>query len=276
MPPTTRKSRAIADALAPELAFRMKISYAQFSHSGSRTINQDAIGHIAGDRSEWFVVSDGVAGAPGGEVASKLAVSTVLSCCASNIHAQNAPDGALRAALAAANHAILAEQRHNPEQRRMAATVAALRIDRERGTAQWAHLGDSRLYWFRRGLLIGRTRDHSLVQQLADAGLPCNGVSPRLLHLALGVRTDAAPSVSETVPVHDGDVFLLCTDGLWQQLPDDVIERSLRIVDTVDDWLALLVGEVRKRTGSDGQTDNYSALAIWLGHPERVTLAVAR
>lgn len=254
----------------------MKITYAQFSHSGTRTVNQDAIGHMSGDASEWFVVSDGVAGAPGGEIASRMAVSTVLSCCANGMHAQEAPDGALRAALAAANQAILAEQRRSPEQRRMAATVAALRIDRERKTAQWAHLGDSRLYWFRRGLLIGRTRDHSLVQQLADAGLPCNGISPRLLHLALGVRTDAAPSVSEAVPVHDGDVFLLCTDGLWQQVPDDVIERSLRIVHTVDDWLTVLVDEARTRAGSDGQTDNYSALAIWLGHPERVTLASAR
>lgn len=254
----------------------MKISYAQCSHSGSRAVNQDAIGHRAGDTSEWFVVSDGVAGAPGGELASKLAVSTVLSCCASDLQPHHAPDGLLRAALTAANHAILAEQQRSPEQDRMAATVAALWIDCERGTAQWAHLGDSRLYWFRRGLLIGRTRDHSLAQQLADAGLPCNGISPRLLHLALGVRADAAPSVSEAVPVHDGDVFLLCTDGLWQQLPDDVIERSLRIVHTVDDWLTVLVGEVRTRAGSDGQTDNYSALAIWLGHPERVTLASVR
>ncbi len=231
---------------------------------------------MAGDGSEWFVVSDGVAGAPGGEVASKLAVSTVLSCGASNMHSRAAPDGALHAALAAANLAVLAEQRRNPEQRRMAATVAALRIDLERRTAQWAHLGDSRLYWFRRGVLVGRTRDHSLVQQLADAGLPSNGISPRLLHLALGVRADAAPSVSQAVPVHDGDVFLLCTDGLWQQLPEDIIERSLRIVHSVDDWLTLLVGEVRTRAGPDGQSDNYSALAIWLGHPERVTLTSMR
>jgi len=254
----------------------MKISHAQFSHSGSRTINQDAIGHVAGETSEWFVVSDGVAGAPGGEVASKLAVATVLSCCASGADADDAPEGVLHAALAAANEAILAEQRRNPEQHKMAATVAVLRIDRERGTAQWAHLGDSRLYWFRRGLLLGRTRDHSLVQQLADAGLPCDGISPRLLHLALGVRTDAAPSVGEVVSIHDGDVFLLCTDGLWQQLPDDVIEHSLRIVHTVDDWLAVLVGEAKTRAGPDGQTDNYSALAVWLGHPERVTLAPVR
>ena len=250
----------------------MKISHAQFSHSGSRTSNQDAIGHVARDGCECFVISDGVAGAPGGEVASKLAVATVLARCADRMH----PDEALHMAIAAANQAILAEQQRTPAQGKMAATVAALLIDQQRRTAQWAHLGDSRLYLFRRGVLIARTRDHSLVQQFADAGLSCDGISPRLLHLALGVRADASPSVAKTIPVHDGDAFLLCTDGLWQQLSDDAIERSLRIVHTVDDWLTLLADAAKTHTGPDGQTDNYSALAVWIGHPERVTLASIR
>lgn len=254
----------------------MKISHAQFSHSGSRTTNQDAIGHVAYDARECFVISDGVAGAPGGEVASKLAVATVLAQCADRTHPDNEQGDALHTAIAAANQAILAEQQRTPAQRRMAATVAALLIDQRQCTAQWAHLGDSRLYLFRRGVLIARTRDHSLVQQLADAGLPCDGISPRLLHLALGVRADAGPSVARAIPIHDGDAFLLCTDGLWQQLPDDAIEHSLRIVHTVDDWLAVLVEAARTHAGPDGQTDNYSALAVWIGHPERVTLASIR
>lgn len=254
----------------------MKISHAQFSHSGSRTSNQDAIGHVTHDGCECFVISDGVAGAPGGEVASKLAVATVLACCADSTHRDDTPSDTLHTAITAANQAILAEQQRTPAQRKMAATVAALLIDQQQRTAQWAHLGDSRLYLFRRGVQIARTRDHSLVQQFADAGLPSDGISPRLLHLALGVRADAGPSIAKAIPIHDGDAFLLCTDGLWQQLSDDAIERSLRIVHTVDDWLALLADAARTHAGADGQTDNYSALAVWIGHPERVTLASIR
>jgi serine/threonine protein phosphatase PrpC len=254
----------------------MKISHAQFSDSGSRTTNQDAIGHVTYGASACFVISDGVAGVPGGEVASKLAVATVLARCADRTHSDSTSGDVLYMAIAAANQAILAEQQRTPEQRRMAATIAALLIDQRQRTAQWAHLGDSRLYLFRRGVLMARTRDHSLVQQFADAGLPCDGISPRLLHLALGVRADAGPSIANAIPLHDGDAFLLCTDGLWQQLPDHAIEHSLRIVHTVDDWLAVLIEAAKTNAGPDGQADNYSALAVWIGHPERVTLAPIR
>lgn len=154
----------------------------------------------------------------------------------------------------------------------MAATIVALLIDVDACTARWAHVGDSRLYRFRRGRLVEHTRDHSLVQQLADAGLPFEGVNPSLLLRALGMLGDVKPNVSSATPVADGDAFLLCTDGFWQVLSDDVIGYCLRMANTVDDWVTLLVDAARQRLDLSGRADNYSALAVWIGSPEAVTL----
>lgn len=251
----------------------MKISHAQYSNAGGRAVNQDAIGHgVRGERA-CFAISDGIAGRPGGDVASQLAVSAVL---AKSDAAACATDELLRSCIAAANSAIVAEQRRDPARQEMGATVVTLLVDSAQRTAQWAHLGDSRLYWFRRGRLLERTRDHSLVEQMADAGLPHDGVNPSLLLRALGMQGEVLPRVSRPARIDDGDAFLLCTDGLWQVLPDDVIEYCLRMVHAVDDWLTLLVDEARRRSALSDHRDNYSALAVWVGNPESVTLVEVR
>lgn len=248
----------------------MKITHAQFSNTGNRAANQDAVGYVAGSEDHaCFVISDGIGGTRGGELASRLAVTTVLA----NVGNETmASDEALQTSVTAANDAILARQRCDAEHRDMAATIVALLIDRRRRAARWAHVGDSRLYMFRRGLLIERTRDHSLAEQLAVAGLQHDGVRSNLLSRALGTRDDAMPHVSTSYSIHDGDVFLLCSDGLWQLVSDEVMERCLRLVHTVDDWLALIAREAEERAKRCVHVDNYSALAVWLGNPERVTL----
>lgn len=248
----------------------MKITHAQFSNAGNRLANQDAVGYSDGGEDQaCFVISDGIGGTRGGELASQLAVTSVV---ANICRGTMASDEALRTSVIAANAAILDRQRYDAEHRDMAATIVALLIDRRRDAATWAHVGDSRLYMFRRGLLIERTRDHSLAEQLADAGLQHAGIQSNLLSRALGMRDDAVPHLSRSHAIHDGDAFLLCTDGLWQLVSDEVMERCLRLVHTVDDWLTLLAREAEERAALRTNVDNYSALAVWLGNPERVTL----
>ncbi len=246
----------------------MKITHAQYSHAGGRQVNQDAMGHSARRGRTCFLVSDGIAGRPGGAIASQLAISAALA----TSDAATESDDLLQTCIAAANRTILAEQQRGPLLREMAATIVALLIDSDACTAKWAHVGDSRLYRFHRGRLIERTRDHSLVQQLADAGLPFDGVNPSLLLQALGMSGEVRPQVSSTMPIVDGDAFLLCTDGFWQALPDEVIGYCLRMAHTVDDWVTLLVEAARQRFEIAERADNYSALAVWVGSPESVTL----
>ncbi|MPW21312.1 SpoIIE family protein phosphatase [Paraburkholderia sp. CNPSo 3157] len=246
----------------------MDISYAYFSDLGGRSHNQDAVGCVVADDHACFVVSDGIASEPGGDVAAQYAVKHILA----HGGARAMATSHILACIEDANDAILAEQARNPDNRRMGATVAALFIDRDARAAQWAHLGDSRVYHFRHGSLMQRTRDHSLLQRMTDAGLPVNGISASLLDSALGIRGDVAPCIAPRQPLEDGDVFLLCTDGLWHAMPDALLEGHLRVVDNVDDWLNLLRHAVSQQHGADAPADNCSAVAVWAGRPEEVTL----
>ncbi len=214
-------------------------------------------------------MSDGVSGDPGSEIASRCAVERILhrAKCTGRTLAQT-----LLECIEEAHAAILAMQQRG----RMSATVVALFIDPRHDVAQWAHPGDSRLYRFARGTLIEQTRDHSVRQQLLDAGLPGDGVNPAWLHMAPGMRGQIAPAISPPRVLENGDVFLLCTDGLWQSVAEDALEDRLRVVHTVDDWAVLIEHEAMRRSGNTPHADNYSALAVWAGSPQNVTLARVR
>lgn len=243
----------------------LKLTTAHCSHAGARSSNQDALGMRIRSNDACFVLSDGVGGETGGGHAARLAIYSALQQFEAR---QNAGlEATVRSCISAAQSAILADQQRHPDRARMAATLIALFIDGHQ--AQWAHAGDSRLYHFRRGVLLQRTQDHSLVAQLEAAGLPHQHINPNLLSHALG-RTDsplAAPAQTQTL--EDGDCFLLCTDGFWHGLKDRELERQLQLAANVQDWLDQLAWQVQLR----GEQDNYSAIAVWVGEPEAVTVA---
>ncbi len=250
------------------------ISTSQFSCVGERSGNQDAIGYHLDDHSACFVVSDGVGGNAGGELAARIAVDTALNTFVDN---PSVAQEDIQHAVKRANDAILAKQRELADQSRMSATIVSLFVDRASGQACWAHVGDSRLYWFRRGALMQRTEDHSLSERSGEAaiGSGANGgerlVKTNLLYRALGARATAETTVSTPQRLADGDAFLLCTDGLWQLISQQVMERSLQLAASAEEWLALLRRAAEAK--ADDARDNYSALAVWVGFPQQVTLA---
>ena len=255
-------------------AFAVPISTSQFSCVGERSGNQDAIGYHLDEYNACFVVSDGVGGNAGGELAARIAVDTALNTFVDN---PSVAQHDILQAVKAANDAILAKQRELADQSRMSATIVSLFVDRTSGQACWAHVGDSRLYWFRRGALMQRTEDHSLSERSGEAAMD-NGVNggerlvkTNLLYRALGARATAETTVSTPQRLADGDAFLLCTDGLWQLISQQVMERSLQLADSAEEWLALLRRAAEAR--ADESRDNYSALAVWVGFPQQVTLA---
>lgn len=250
------------------------LSTSQFSCIGERTGNQDAIGYHLDEAFGCFVISDGVGGNAGGELAARIAVDTALD---SFVDRPAIDEGTLQRCVTRANEAILARQRAQAEQARMSATFVALFVDRGAGQARWAHVGDSRLYVFRRGLQLARTEDHSLSQRSRE-GDGANGaqalIRSNLLYRALGARAAAEATVSGAHALADGDAFLLCTDGLWQLITQQVMERSLQLAASAEEWLALL-RRAAEAKGGDESRDNYSALAVWVGAPQQVTLAGA-
>lgn len=249
----------------------MNIATASLSRQGTRASNQDQTGETIGERSACFVVCDGIAGLPGGEVAAALARNSIISRFDGDKHL-NAQH--IRDYVQTANRTILSEQQAVQDYRRMGTTLVSLFIDRDYGLAYWAHAGDSRLYLFRRGWLWHVTTDHSLVQQMKDAGHQTDNLNSNLLYLALGIENSGPEaSYSDVVQVEDGDAFLLCTDGFWHGVSEEQMKQSLHMVNTPQEWLTLMNQIIQKNSEQEGNAqDNYTALAVWMGNPQDTTL----
>jgi protein phosphatase len=138
----------------------------------------------------------------------------------------------------------------------------------QHNSAVWAHCGDSRLYWLRRGQVLGRTRDHSHIEYLiakgqADASERATHPDRNKLYNCLGASTPPKVELSRQASLQQGDILLLCSDGLWSVLPDTEIAHRLS-AHTIVQAVPELVAMATSIAGSRG--DNTTALAIqWQG-----------
>lgn len=239
------------------------------SDSGGRKYNEDACGHWSSDTHLCCVLADGAGGHGGGDIASRLAVTSLLT----GFSQSPAVNGAeLLALVQEVNQAVLDARVPNTEQQDMHTTVVCVVIDVIHGHADWAHSGDSRLYWFRDDRLVERTRDHSFVQSLVDAGLigedeTRSHPKRNVLSSALGRQADELDASASTTSRHvaSGDVFLLCSDGVWEYLTDDALEQSLKQATTPEEWLAAIERLIHEATNGLPSFDNFTALTVWLG-----------
>ena len=243
----------------------MNINYFATSQIGLRESNQDTIGALLGQHSACFMVCDGVAGNAGGELAAQIARDTLLGQLDGEAPLHPEQTATL---IENTEQAIRHVQEINPNFHQMSTTLAALFIDRATLHAWWVHAGDSRVYLFRRGVVHSVTRDHSLVQQLQDAGYENTGINSNLLYNALGADTTSPHGYSEVMALEDGDAFLICTDGFWSNLTPAEMEQALRMVNSPAEWLALM----QKAIDRGAKTDNLSAVAVWVGSPQETTL----
>lgn len=247
----------------------LRLDVALLTDRGGRPYNEDACGHWQSSRQWCGVLADGAGGHGGGDIASKLAVQQLIGLFASEPSQNGA---ALAVLLRRTNELLRARRASGSPSQDMHSTVVSLVIDVDNGQIHWAHVGDSRMYWFRGGRLLKRTQDHSLVQALVDAGLLAADEMSRHpkrseLRSALGLPAEAL-EVSHgdgPEPVQAGDAFLLCTDGVWEHLDDALLERTLAAAPNLQGWLDLLATEVRRRASHKASHDNFTALAVWAG-----------
>jgi serine/threonine protein phosphatase PrpC len=246
----------------------MRLEISVLSKPGGRATNEDAYGFWAGSGVCFCVLCDGAGGQGGGDVASKLAVSTTLAW----FQASPLCSGdAIEAALASANRAIMQQQGAEIRLANMRATAVVLAVDPVKRSAAWGHLGDSRLYCFRGRRVVAQTKDHSVVQNMIDAGY----LKPEdlrtadrrsSLFAALGQEENFEPAVAHAgFALADGDAFLLCTDGFWEYIEEPAMERALERAVSAERWLRTMEAAVVERGGPE--QDNYSALAVWCNDP---------
>ena len=245
----------------------LALEVALFSELGGRSINEDACGHGHSDQRLCCVLADGAGGHGGGDVASRLVVRHMLSAFAAG---RLDAEGSLPMQVREANRALHAGRALDSRCRGMHTTLTCLIVDFVRHRAEWAHAGDSRLYWFRAGRLLERTRDHSLVQSLVDAGMldeEALRTHPRRSELrsALGVAEHEL-EVADSGPargIDAGDAFLLCSDGVWEHLDDTVLAELLRSAASPDAWLRAIEEAVACATHDRRNHDNFTAIAVW-------------
>lgn len=259
---------------APDGAGLPPLALSILSRQGGREYNEDACGHWHSEHHLCCVVADGAGGHGGGDIASRLAVSHIIEQYAA---APLAEPAQVHALLMATNETVLQHRADGEAQRDMHSTVVALFVNLQAGTALWGHAGDSRLYVFRRGQMLAHTRDHSTVQSLVEAGL----LSPEQLRShpkrsellsALGLPSDSlkVSTASRGWVLQPGDVFLLCTDGLWELVDEAEMCASLSRARSPGDWLARLERAVLDHAQAAGKKrhDNFSGIALWVGEPQ--------
>lgn len=228
-----------------------------------RSENQDnyRAGRMADD-TVWAVVCDGMGGAAGGALASRLAVDSMEQTLVEGLSPDITQAGIrdlLEKAAQKANQAIYQRSRTDTSVRGMGTTLVALVL--KNGTASLVHAGDSRAYLYHGGVLDRLTRDHSIVQELVENGTlteeqAASHPKKNLITRALGVEQTLRADYGEH-RVKNGDILLLCSDGLTNFAPEDELTAIL----AGNEFFSAADEMIRLALAADGQ-DNITALLV--------------
>lgn len=221
-----------------------------------RSANQDA--YYIDPEGRFFIVADGMGGHAGGQEASRIATTAIQNYLDERWHSEEDSPTLLEKAMLQANHAILQDQRSHPERSDMG-TTAVVVIFREEEQHPWcAHIGDSRLYRLRGSKLEQITEDHTWVARAIKVGeiTPDQARSHPLRHVlaqCLG-REDVRRIDVQPLQAQPGDRLLLCSDGLTEELSDQLIANHLKTIRACEKAAAALVNAAKDRGGRDNIT----------------------
>lgn len=228
-----------------------------------RESNQDTFEHGSLEGGALYaIVCDGMGGENGGDIASKMAGSAIVSRLKDNFRSDmkaNSIRNLMLTAVSAANAEIYNKAKEDETLAGMGTTVVLVIISAD--TAYISHVGDSRVYLYRDGEAGQITTDHSIVQELIAQGKLSESDADEyphknLLTRAVGVYRSVTVDYLEQ-ELKDGDKLLLCTDGLTNLCPPEMIERILAEED-IDTSCKNLVNAAC----SAGGFDNITAVII--------------
>jgi PPM family protein phosphatase len=239
------------------------------SLAGNRPENQDRVDIVSHTEALLMVAVDGMGGHAHGAKAAEVTVATLRECFAEVAQPVFDPQGFLTLALARAHDRVVrlgdgVALDHKPR-----ATCAVCLV--QQAGAYWAHVGDSRVYQARAGVIQERTRDHSHVELLLREGLiaeqDMRGHPMRnFVECCLGGDAPLPDmSVTARKKLSPGDVLVVCTDGLWSGLEDrDIGELAAADRGPIEPRLRSLADRAILRNAP--YSDNTSAVAVhWIG-----------
>ncbi len=203
----------------------MQIEYAKVSALGDRSDNQDRAAVVVAEEAALMLVFDGMGGHSDGAQAAETGLKVVQDLFMDATMPIFDPQGFLYMALARAHDEVVALGKDVAVDFRPRATCAVCLV--QEGGAYWGHIGDSRIYQVRNGMVLERSRDHSHVEVLIQEGAITEEEAqdhPMRNFVECCIGGDApVPDMSITGkrPLSPGDVLLACSDGLWSGLSDD-------------------------------------------------------
>jgi serine/threonine protein phosphatase PrpC len=248
----------------------MRIEVAGLSHVGmKRNHNED--NYLLLPEEQLFTVADGMGGHSSGEVASKIAVDELADFFRASGRDQeltwpykmekgrNYDENRLATGIKLANMRIYERATGEARYRGMGTTIVSVYFSADQALV--AHVGDSRVYRFREGQLTQLTEDHSLLNDYLKArkltpeeieAFPHKNVIVR----ALGMKDNVVVDVSAQQP-KDGDIYLLCSDGLSGMVSDEQITEALK---AKGGDLDAAVHELIDRANANGGNDNVTCV----------------
>ena len=239
----------------------MEITYAVSSSQGSREHNEDYV--LAGEKGNYycFAVADGLGGHGRGEVASKLVCETVMQLFSGE------KGSTLGEMFELAQRELMECQRREKAADAMKTTLNVLLVEPK--GIRWGHVGDTRTYYFKKSKIESRTKDHSVPQMMVSMGeieekdIRHHADRNRLLRV-MGIEWTSPQYVLEKdIKLRRKQSFLMCTDGFWEYIEDEEMEKCLKNADTVQAWLEAM-NEIVRSKGAGADMDNYTALAVWV------------
>ena len=243
----------------------MRFTIYQESRQGGRSNNEDRTTYCYSRNALLMVVADGMGGHHYGEIAAQIAVQTL----ADNFQHEATPSLAdpflfLQRGMINAHHAILDySARHKLSDSPRTTCVACLVQD---SVAYWAHAGDSRLFLMRAGRVLAQTKDHSRIRLLLEEGL----ISPsqaathpdrNKIYSCLGGPTAPEIEFSRKTPLDQGDLLVLCSDGLWGVTSGEMMAVALKGSNLMQ-AVPMLMSQAEIKGGPHG--DNLSVVAVTL------------
>jgi len=239
----------------------MRFAVYQVSRRGGRELNEDRMGYCYTRDAGLFALADGMGGHPEGEVASQMALQTLAAMFQREAKPKlEDPLRFLHDAMIAGHHQLLRYATERALMDTPRTTVVACVLQGR--TAYWAHCGDSRLYLLRGDKLVARTRDHSyteLQNTLAQVVPMGDHVNRNVLFTCLGSPGKPVIDTAGPLTMMPGDRVLLCSDGLWGSVSDEIITQVLHAL-PISNAVPELVERALRVAGE--KSDNVTALAI--------------
>ena len=239
------------------------MTFAKFTDVGNRKINEDYIEIREKENGLCCVLCDGLGGHGRGEEASSFVTEKILELYETDERFLSH----LGDVFETVQKALLEELKKRSAKFEMKTTATVLVIEND--IIRWGHIGDSRIYWFKKGKYKKRTLDHSVPQMLVLAreikekeirNHPDRNKLLRVMGIEWGY---SKYELSQEEKCKNGSSFLLCSDGFWELIDEKQMSSTLKESNDAEEWINKMVSIV-KASGNGKNMDNFSAITLML------------